>query len=77
MNKDIFEGQWRQIRGQARQWWGKLTEDDLVRVDGKFEQFVGVLQEKYGYTGEIAEDEINKRIAEREAPQKKAALPDK
>ncbi len=75
MNKDEFEGKWKQIRGQARQWWGKLTDDDLERVGGKFEQFVGVVQEKYGYTREAAETEINKRVAEFEANQKKHAAP--
>lgn len=73
MNKDEFEGKWKQIRGQARQWWGKLTDDDVERVGGKYEQFVGVVQEKYGYTREVAETEINKRVAEFEAAQKKHA----
>ena len=45
MNKDEFEGKWKQIRGQARQWWGKLTDDDLERVGGKYEQFLGVVQD--------------------------------
>ncbi len=75
MNKDEFEGKWKQIRGQARQWWGKLTDDDVERVGGKYEQFVGVVQEKYGYTREVAETEINKRVAEFEAAQKKHAAP--
>ena len=75
MNKDEFEGKWKQIRGQARQWWGKLTEDDVERVGGKYEQFLGVVQEKYGYTREAAETEVNKRVAEFEANQKKHAAP--
>jgi len=75
MNKDEFEGKWKQIRGQARQWWGKLTDDDVERVGGKYEQFVGVVQEKYGYTREAAETEIDKRVAEFEAAQKKHDAP--
>ncbi|MEO6063211.1 MAG: CsbD family protein [Thermoflexales bacterium] len=75
MNKDEFEGKWKQIRGQARQWWGKLTDDDVERVGGKYEQFVGLVQEKYGYTREAAETEINKRVAEFDANQKKQAAP--
>ena len=63
MNKDVFEGKWKQQKGQVKEWWGKLTDDDLKRVDGKFDQFVGLLQEKYGYTREYAEEEINRRMA--------------
>lgn len=70
MNHDEFEGQWKQVRGQARQWWGKLTDDDLERVGGKWEQFVGVLQAKYGYTREAAEGDFNQRMALFEAEQK-------
>jgi len=74
MNKDEFEGKWKQIRGQARQWWGKLTDDDLERAGGKFEEFLGIVQEKYGYTREAAEAEVNKRLAEFEAKHKPAPV---
>ncbi len=62
MNKDIFEGTWKQTRGQAKEWWGKLTDDDLDRAAGKAEQLVGLLQQKYGYTREHAEAEFNRRL---------------
>lgn len=71
MNKDILAGQWKQIRGEAKVWWGKLTDDDLERVAGKFDVLTGLLQEKYGYTREIATNEINKRVTEFEARMKK------
>jgi len=72
MNKDILEGQWKQIRGEAKSWWGKLTDDDLTRIAGKYETLLGVLQEKYGYTREQAETEIDKRVTAFEANLKKA-----
>jgi uncharacterized protein YjbJ (UPF0337 family) len=62
VNNDILEGKWKQVRGQAKEWWGKLTDDDLDRVAGKSEQLIGLLQEKYGYTRERAEEEFNSRI---------------
>jgi len=61
MNNDVFEGKWKQIRGQAKVWWGKLTDDDLEKVGGKFDQFIGLLQAKYGYTRQQAEEEYKKR----------------
>jgi len=67
MNRDVFEGKWKQVRGEAKVWWGKLTDDDLDKVAGKFEAFAGLLQEKYGYSREQAEEEIEKRVNEYEA----------
>lgn len=61
MNNDIFEGKWKQLRGQAKTWWGKFTDDDLDKVGGKFDQLIGLLQEKYGYTRQQAEEEYEKR----------------
>ena len=64
MNKDILEGKWKQMRGEAKAWWGKLTDDDLDRAAGKFDVLAGILQEKYGYSREKAADEIEKRVTE-------------
>jgi len=61
MNNDIFEGKWKQMRGKAKVWWGKLTDDDLDKVKGNYDKLVGLLQEKYGYTREQAEEEWEKR----------------
>ena len=67
MDKDVLEGKWKQMRGQAKEWWGKLTDDDLDRAEGKSEQLIGLLQEKYGYTRERAEEEFNRRLKELKA----------
>jgi len=75
MNKDIFEGNWKQIRGEAKAWWGKLTDDDLDRTAGKLEVLAGLLQEKYGYTRQHAADEIDKRVTAFEAKMKKTTVP--
>ena len=61
MNNDVFEGKWKQIRGQAKVWWGKLTDDDLEEVGGHFDKLIGMLQVKYGYTRQQAEQEYDKR----------------
>jgi uncharacterized protein YjbJ (UPF0337 family) len=62
MNKDIFEGKWKEMRGQAKEWWGKLTDDELETTGGKAEQIIGLLQQKYGYTRERAEEEFERRL---------------
>jgi uncharacterized protein YjbJ (UPF0337 family) len=67
MNNDIFKGKWMQFRGRIKEWWGDVTDDELDRVEGKYDRFVGLLQEKYGYTKERAEEEANKRWRDFEA----------
>jgi uncharacterized protein YjbJ (UPF0337 family) len=74
MNKDIVEGKWKQIRGEAKAWWGRLTDDDLDRAAGKFDVLAGLLQEKYGYTRQHAADEIDKRVTTYEAKMKKETV---
>ena len=68
MNADILEGKWKQMRGQVKEWWGKLTDDDLDRAEGKADRLVGLLQEKYGYSREKAEEEFNRRLKEAKEP---------
>jgi uncharacterized protein YjbJ (UPF0337 family) len=62
MNKDILQGKWRQMRGELKKWWGNLTDDDLDRIEGDRDKLIGLLQEKYGYSREKAEEEIGRRF---------------
>ncbi len=62
MNIDVFEGKWKEMRGQVKEWWGELTDDELEKTDGKADQLVGLLQQKYGYTREHAEAEFERRL---------------
>ena len=48
MNNNISKGKWKQIRGQAKVWWGKLTGNGRTRFGGSFDKLTGSLQEKYG-----------------------------
>jgi uncharacterized protein YjbJ (UPF0337 family) len=66
---DILAGNWKQIKGQLKMWWGDLTDDDITKIDGKRDKLVGVLQERYGYAKERAEDEVNRRLTEYERTQ--------
>ena len=59
-NQDVLAGKWKQARGKVKQWWGKLTDNDLERISGRVDQLVGVVQERYGYTKEQAEKEVTK-----------------
>jgi len=75
MNWDQVEGKWKQYKGQAKEKWGKLTDDDLDVIDGRRQQLVGKLQERYGTAKEVAEkqaDEFAKSLKEAVAEGKKA-----
>ena len=49
MNRQTIEGRWKEVKGQIKNKWGKLTDDDLMRAEGKFDELVGALQRRYGY----------------------------
>lgn len=69
MNNNVLAGKWKQLRGEVRQHWGKLTDDELDQIAGKRDQLIGKLQEKYGYTREKAEEEINEFLENKETVQ--------
>ncbi len=54
MNKETIEGRWNEVKGQIKNKWGKLTDDDMMRAEGKFDELVGALQRRYGYEKEEA-----------------------
>jgi uncharacterized protein YjbJ (UPF0337 family) len=64
MNQDIFAGQWKQMRGTLKSWWGKLTDDDFERIGGQKDKLIGWIQEKYGYAREKAQHEVERRLQE-------------
>ena len=59
MNEDILKGKWRQLKGEVKSQWGKLTDDDLDRVEGDAEKLIGRVQERYGYQREDAKREVD------------------
>ena len=59
MNWDQITGQWRQVKGQVRAKWAKLTDDDLEAIGGRKDELIGRLQERYGHKKEHAEQEVD------------------
>jgi len=62
MNRDVFAGRWKQLKGRARERWGRLTDDELDQIEGERERLIGLLQEKYGWAREEAEEEVDRRL---------------
>jgi uncharacterized protein YjbJ (UPF0337 family) len=63
MNWDQIEGQWRQLSGQVKSTWGKLTDDDLTNIAGKRTVLVGKVQSRYGVLKDDAEKQVDKWVA--------------
>jgi uncharacterized protein YjbJ (UPF0337 family) len=59
MNEDIFKGKWKQLKGQVKQQWGKLTDDELDQMSGQRDELVGLIQERYGWQRADAERAVD------------------
>jgi hypothetical protein len=75
VNKDIFERRWKLVRGEIPGWWNRFSEADLDKVNGRFEVFLVLLREKYGYSRARAVKGIDQRVGEFDAQRKKRILP--
>lgn len=58
MANDVIKGQWKELKGKIKQQWGKLTDDDLLELEGDRNMLVGKIQERYGLAKEKAMDQI-------------------
>jgi uncharacterized protein YjbJ (UPF0337 family) len=59
MNWDQIEGKWKQFRGQVKEKWGQLTDDELDVIAGNRDKLVGKIQEKHGLNKEEAERQLD------------------
>ncbi len=59
MNAEQVKGNWKQLTGQVKQKWGKLTDDEITRAEGNAEILAGRLQERYGQKKEDALASVN------------------
>ncbi len=48
MNRDQFKGEWKQFKGELKNKWADLTDDDLLEAEGDYDKFLGVIQKRYG-----------------------------
>lgn len=62
MNKDILAGNWKQIKGEIRRTWGKLTDDEIEQAKGSAESIAGLVQTKFGTMKEEAQKKVNEII---------------
>ena len=54
-----IKGSWSQTKGTVKEQWGKLTDDDLLQIEGRRDQLVGKIQTRYGISHEQAEAQVS------------------
>ena len=64
MNDDILAGQWKQMKGSLKSWWGQFSDDDFDRIGGQKDRLIGWVQEKYGRSHDQAAQEVDARLKE-------------
>jgi uncharacterized protein YjbJ (UPF0337 family) len=64
MNEDVLKGKWLQLKGQIKEKWGQLTDDDLDQIAGQRDQLVGKIQERYGTAKDVANRELDELMGE-------------
>lgn len=70
MSNDQVKGNWKQLKGEAKKRWGKLTDDDLDVIAGERDKLIGKVQEHYGLAEEEASKEVDDFYAESESQRK-------
>ena len=59
MNWDLIEGNWKQFKGDVKQQWSKLTDEQLEMIAGKREHLAGKIQVMYGIGKDDAEHQLS------------------
>ncbi|MGN6454084.1 MAG: CsbD family protein [Steroidobacteraceae bacterium] len=59
MDWNRVEGNWKQLKGRAKQQWGKLTDDDLTASNGRRDELAGKVQERYGIAKDVARKQVD------------------
>lgn len=59
MNRDIAQGQWKQLKGKVQEQWGRLTNDEIDQTEGRYDRLVGKVQERYGRARDEASREVD------------------
>jgi uncharacterized protein YjbJ (UPF0337 family) len=60
MNMHIAKGSMKELKGELKQTWAKLTDEDIKYLEGNVDEIVGKVQKAYGFTRERAEEEFDR-----------------
>lgn len=73
MNADIFKGKWQDIKGEIRNAWGKITDDELESVKGNLNSIAGLIQQRYGEAKDVVSEKLNRIMGQADNEADKAS----
>lgn len=59
MNWSHVEGNWKELKGQLKVKWGKLTDDDIAVINGRRDQLEGAIEKRYAVAKDQAKAEVD------------------
>jgi uncharacterized protein YjbJ (UPF0337 family) len=62
LNDEQIKGKWNEIRGGIRNLWGKVTDDELNRLKGNFEEISGIIEQRYGETKSTIKEKLDRLL---------------
>ena len=62
LKRDVMVGRWDKLKSRVKQRWGRLTDDQLDRISGHYDELTHLVRERYGYTKEKARQEVDQFI---------------
>ena len=63
MNKDNLSGKWKELKGEIRNQWGKLTDDEIESTKGNMGAVQGLIQQRYGDAKESSSEKLSALFA--------------
>lgn len=63
-NDDMLSSNWKSLRPRLKERWHALSDDDLKLIAGSRATLASVLCEKYAYTEEQAQKELDEFLAQ-------------
>jgi uncharacterized protein YjbJ (UPF0337 family) len=63
MNWTSVQGNWNEAKGKVKTKWGRLTDDDLMQVEGNKDRLVGMIQQRYGIARDKAEQQLEEFLS--------------
>lgn len=60
MEKQQLKGKWNRLTASVKQEWADLTDDEVKKAEGNYDELIARIQEKYGESRDAIAAKLNK-----------------